>query len=309
MKLFGAPSGALSRPRRRTGAALAASVLACAVPGAALPSGAQPPRRVLSLDQCADQYVLALADRSTIVGLSPRATGPDSFLRAAARGLPERRATLESALAARPQLVVRAWADARLVSVLEARGVAAVQLDDATDFAGVRRNIRAVAAALGRAPQGERLIGEMDAELARAKGAWKGKRALYLTPDGYTAGPGTMTDAVLTAAGLTNAASAPGFQAVPLEKLVQHPPEAVVLAFFDPQHMSHWAVGRRPILQRLVRGRTIATLPGDLSLCPAWFSADAALRIAEGAGAPSGEVVTGSPKRRRSSKESSGAGR
>lgn len=262
---------------------MAGSVLACAASCAALPSRAEPPRRVLSVDQCADQYVLALADRSTIVGLSRRATGPDSYLRAAARGLPERRATLESALAARPQIVVRAWADARLISALKARGVAAVQIEDATDFAGVRRNIRAVAAALGRAPEGERLVHEMDAKLARARGAWKGRRALYLTPAGYTAGPGTMTDAILAAAGLTNAASTPGFQAVPLESLVQHPPEAVVLAFFDPQHVGHWAVGRRPILQRLVRGRTIATLSGDLSLCPAWFSADAALRIADNA--------------------------
>jgi iron complex transport system substrate-binding protein len=248
---------------------------------AALPSRAEPPRRVLSVDQCADQYVLALADRSTIVGLSRLATGPDSLLRDQARGLPERRATLESALAARPQLVVRAWtADMRLLPALQARGVSAVQLEDATDFAGVRRNIRAVAAALGRAPEGERLIRQMDAKLDRARGAWRGRRALYLTPDDYTAGPGTMTDAILSAAGLTNAAAAPGFQAVPLEALVQHPPQTVVLAFYDAQHMSHWAVGRRPILQQLVRERTIATLSGDLLLCPAWFSADAALRIA-----------------------------
>ena len=239
---------------------------------------------MLSVDQCADQYVLALADRSTIVGLSRQATGPDSFLRNEARGLPERRATLESALAARPQLVVRSWTvDMRLIPALQARGVRAVQLEDATDFSGVWRNIRAVAAALGRAPRGERLIGEMDAKLARAKGAWGGRRALYLTPDGYTAGQGTMTDAILSAAGLTNAAAAPGFQAVPLEAMVQHPPDAVVLAFFDARHVSRWSMGRRPILQRLVRDRTIATLPSDLLLCPAWFSADAALRIAAAA--------------------------
>ena len=143
----------------------------------------------------------------------------------------------------------------------------------------------------------------MDAKLARARGAWRGRRALYLTPAGYTAGPGTMTDAILSAAGLTNAAAAPGFQAVPLEALVQHPPEAVVVAFFDARHLSHWAVGRRPILQRLVRERTIAMVPSDLSLCPAWFSADAALRIAAAASARPGDVALGSPSRTSSSKE------
>jgi iron complex transport system substrate-binding protein len=264
-------------------AALSAGLWA-AVP---FPSPAAPPGRVLSVDQCADQYVMALADRRTIVGVSRLASGPDSFLRASARGLPQSRPTLESVLAARPEVVVRSWTpDVRLVPALKARGVTVVQLDDPTDFDGVRRNIRAVATALGRGPEGEGLIRDMDAKLARASGAWGGRRALYLTPDGYTAGAGTMTDAILKAAGLTNAAPGPGFAAVPLEALVRRPPDAVVLAFFDPDHMSHWAMGRRPLVRQLVKGRTIATLSGDLMLCPAWFSADAALRIADGAGRP-----------------------
>jgi iron complex transport system substrate-binding protein len=49
----------------------------------------------MSLDSCADQYVLALAPREAVVGVSPRADAPDSFLRAKAAGLPQRRTTLE----------------------------------------------------------------------------------------------------------------------------------------------------------------------------------------------------------------------
>ncbi|HEY1448526.1 MAG TPA: ABC transporter substrate-binding protein, partial [Caulobacteraceae bacterium] len=80
--------------------------------------------RVLSLDQCADQYVLALSPRADIVGLSKRALNADSYLRSAARGLPERRATVESVLASRPEVVVRYWGgEARLTSELERRGV------------------------------------------------------------------------------------------------------------------------------------------------------------------------------------------
>ena len=243
-----------------------------------------PPRRVLSVDQCADQYVLALADRPTIVGVSRLAGGPDSWMRARAAGLPQARATLESVLAARPQTVVRSWTpDVRLVPALRARGVTVVQLEDAQDFEGVRRNVRAVASALGRGPEGERLIRDMDAKLAKAKGAWGGRSALYLTPDLYTAGRGTMVDAILTSAGLTNAASAPGYDAVPLERLVLDPPDAVVLAFFDPRHTNRWAVGRRPLVRRIVEGRAIARLGGDVLLCPAWYSADAVAEIAASA--------------------------
>src|SRR5580704_3855210 len=87
--------------------------------------------RVVSLDQCADQYVLAMAPRADIVGLSTRARNADSYLKAEAQSLPERRATAESVLAARPDIVVRYWGgDARLVSDLERRGVRVLTIED-----------------------------------------------------------------------------------------------------------------------------------------------------------------------------------
>ncbi|MEO8114663.1 MAG: ABC transporter substrate-binding protein, partial [Phenylobacterium sp.] len=175
---------------------------------------------MLSFDQCADQYVLALAPRSKIVGLSTRADDADSRLRALAVGLPRRRVDLESSLAAGPEVVLRYWGgDDRLVRALRSRGVEVVTLGEATDFEGVRGNIRLVAARLGRASQGEALVAAMDARLARAAGAWKGKQALYLTPSGVTAGRGTLVDAVLRAAGMSNAETRGGFQTVSLEGL------------------------------------------------------------------------------------------
>lgn len=42
-----------------------------------VPAGAWAAPRVMSLDSCADQYVLALAPREAIVGLSHRAVAPD----------------------------------------------------------------------------------------------------------------------------------------------------------------------------------------------------------------------------------------
>jgi iron complex transport system substrate-binding protein len=50
------------------------------------PLAAQAAPRVLSLDQCADQFVMALSPRNVIVGVSSRADDADSRLRLAARG-------------------------------------------------------------------------------------------------------------------------------------------------------------------------------------------------------------------------------
>lgn len=239
--------------------------------------------RVFSLDQCADQYVLALAPRADIVGLSYRAGDADSYLRNEARGLPLRRASTESALASRASIVVRYWGgDELMARRLAGRGLTVVKIDDALDFGGVRANVRRVAAALGRRDTGEALISRMDAELEEAKGAWRGERALYLTPGGFTAGADTLVGAMMASAGLRNAAPSPGFAPVSLERIVADPPARFVLGFFDPASIQaqHWSIGRRGVLRRVLTGRTLAVLPAAVLGCPAWFAADGARDIA-----------------------------
>ncbi len=252
---------------------------------AAGPVAAQiPARRVMSLDSCADQYVLALAPRAAIVGVSPRADAPDSFLRAKAAGLPQRRTTLEAVLGARPDVVVRQWGgDARLTAAIARRGVRTISLGDATDFDGVRANVRQVALALNRPSEGQALLARMDADLARAAGAGQGRAAFYLTPGGYTAGPNTMIDAMLRAAGFTNASTQPYFSPAPLEQLVLNPPKAVVLGFFDLTRAGadRWGPGRHAALRQATRGRVVASLPGAMLGCSAWFAADGARVLAE----------------------------
>ena len=238
---------------------------------------------MLSLDQCADQYVLALSPRDKIVGLSTRADDADSRLRALAAGLPLRRVDLEAALAAGPEVVIRDWGgDPRLVRALGARGVRVISLGETNNFADIRRNIRQVAAELGRVPQGERLVADMDARLARAAGAWRGARALYLTPGGLTAGSGTLVDAIFRAAGLANAAPRPGFQTVSLEQIALNPPQAVVLGFYDTFQLAgdSWGPGRHGVLRAIVRDRAVASLPGEVLGCPDWGTAEGAELLA-----------------------------
>jgi len=242
--------------------------------------------RVMSLDSCADQYVLALAPRQSIVGLSHRAIARDSYMRDQAAGLPLRRATFESLVAARPDVVVRLWGgDARLSKELQKKGVATVALDDAADFDGVRANVRKVAVALDRRPEGEAVIARMDAQLARSAGAGRGRPALYLTPGGYTAGSGTLIDAMLKGAGYANANSAPYFAPVSLESMVMKPPAAVVLGLFDTIRAGgdRWGPGRHAALQTAVRTRTVASLPAAVVGCAGWFAADGSERLAKAA--------------------------
>lgn len=239
------------------------------------------PQRVLSLDQCADQYALALAPNAELA-LSPRADDPDSHLRALAQGRRQVRPTLEAATTFQPDVVIRYWGgDPRLLTALQRRGVKVTSLDDARDFDGVRTNIRRVAQALERHDAGEALVRDMDAKLRRVN-TRPAASALYLTAGGFTAGSGTLINAVFRAAGLRNLAPAPGYQPFSVERVVLEPPLRFVLAFFDQARADWRGAGRHPSVRRAAEARTVASLPASLLTCPAWFAADAVERLGKG---------------------------
>lgn len=242
------------------------------------------PLRVMSLDQCADQYVLALAPDADLA-LSPRADDPDAWMRGEARGRLRIRPTLESAIAFRPDVVVRYWGgDARLTARLERSGVRVTTLSDAQNFNAVAGNISAASKALGQTERGEALIARMHGTLAAAAppaGARRGE-ALYLTAGGFTAGSGTLVAAMLRVAGFGNAAQSPGFAAVSVERVALSPPARFVLGFFDQVRADWRGAGRHPVVRRAAQGRVAAEMPAAVLTCPAWFAADAAVMLKAG---------------------------
>ncbi|MND64248.1 Vitamin B12-binding protein precursor [compost metagenome] len=239
------------------------------------------PLRVMALDQCADQFVLALAPDAELA-LSPRADDPDSWMRAQADGRRRVRPTLEAAVGFRPDVAVRYWGgDARLLAALERDGVRTVTIADASDMDGVRANIRAVARALERPDRGEALVRRMETQLAKAEGAGGGREAVYVTAGGFTTGPGSLMDAVLRAAGFRNGVERVGYQPLGLERVLLTPPALFVKGFFDLARSDWRGAGRHPVMRRAMRGRTAAELPGAVLTCPAWFAGDAVAALAE----------------------------
>ncbi len=232
--------------------------------------------RVMSLDGCADQYVLAMVPEAELA-LSPRADDADSYFAEEARGRRRIRPGLEAAVGFRPDVVVRQWGgDPRLLAALERRGVRVVEIGDASDLGDVRANVLRVARELDSPEVGDRLAADMDARLARAREkAGPREAALYLTASGWTSGPGTLVDAVMSAGGLDNATKAPGFGAVGLEALALNPPDRFVLSFFDRPGSDRHGVGRHEVVRRAVAAGETRVIPAALLSCPAWFTAEA----------------------------------
>ncbi|HXV73107.1 MAG TPA: ABC transporter substrate-binding protein, partial [Sphingomonadales bacterium] len=73
--------------------------------GAGLTGAAEKPR-VVSLDSCADQLVLALADDAQIVALSPDARGAFSYFGERAAKFPRHREEADEILLLHPDIVI-----------------------------------------------------------------------------------------------------------------------------------------------------------------------------------------------------------
>lgn len=245
--------------------------------------------RVLSADYCADQFVLALAEREQIAALSVDAEKDFSYLRNDAAGLRQARAEAEEAVAQGADLVLRFWGgDA---ARLERLGLKVVTLDYAADFEEVKANVRKTAAALGRTERGETLTREIDRRLTALTARGQANiSALYVTPGGVTAGKGTMIDAIFRAAGVRNAAADAGLShwpALSAEALIADPPEFIVTGFFsaESERINHWSATRHPALKEALGETARIDLPADSLACPAWFSLDAAEAIRDRADA------------------------
>ncbi|WP_292053112.1 MULTISPECIES: ABC transporter substrate-binding protein [unclassified Brevundimonas] len=246
------------------------------------PQAVSRPLRVMSLDQCADQFVLALRPDADI-RLSPRADDADAYMRNAAKGHRRIRPTLEAAVKFKPDVVVRYWGgDGPLLRRLEEAGVTVATIEDSRDFDNIRSNIRNLSVALDVADRGEAMIAEMDGTLAKAAGVGQGRRATYMTASGFTAGRDTLIDSILRAAGYRNASGGTGYQPIGLEALVMGPPLIFVRGFFEQMLMDWRGTGRHPVLRPMMARGKVLDLPASTLTCPGWFAADAALKLAEG---------------------------
>lgn len=216
------------------------------------------PQRVVSINLCADQLLVTLADRAQIAALSPLAADPAlSAVAGRVADMARVRPNAESVLAHRPDLVLAgAWGGREAELLLRARGVPVLRLKLAEDFSAIGAQVHAVGAALGQAARAAALAAEIDRALAAITPPPRGT-ALVWQAAGFTPGRGTLADAVLRAAGLANAAPFAGYGTVRLERLLAEPPGLLVLpartqgggASLSEALLAHPALAGIPVLR------------------------------------------------------------
>ncbi len=254
--------------------------------GAEYSESAKRPGRIISLDYCADQYVLRLVDRERVLAISPDAHREFSFMRDAAEGYPRVRPTAEDVLVLRPDLVVRAYGGGpNAKAFFEKAGVPVLEVGWAPDIPAVMSVIERMAEGLGEPERGRAVVEDMRQRLAAASREATGLKTLYMNPAGVTTGPGSLVHNILKAAGLENFETRPGWRAIPLERLAYEQPDMVAAAFFnaDSDHPAVWSPMRHPVARAQMNDLPTVPLEGAWMSCGGWFLVNAVEALAEGA--------------------------
>ena len=205
---------------------------------AALPFGAASalPSRVISLNLCTDQLLLALADRNAIASVThlARDCTISAHCREAAQ-VPINYGTAEEMIAAQPDLVLAGRYTTRpTVDIAHKLGMRVLDLNPANSLDDVRSQIREVAEALGRPERGAAIIADLDRQLAAEPPTPEQNRpvAAVYQANGMTIGAGSLVDATMQAAGFDNLARRLGlanYVYLPLETLIASQPDLLIL--------------------------------------------------------------------------------
>lgn len=270
---------------------LAIGLAACGQPNAMDSPFPERPMRIVSLDFCADQYVLKLADREQILAISPDAVRDFSYMRDTAVGVPTVRSIAEDVLILKPDLVVRSYGGGpNAAAFFERAGVHVLQVGWATSVHGDDVNtipdiIQQVADGLNQAERGADLIAEFESRLSEIQADASDKTTLYVTPSGVTTGGNSLVDKMMSAAGLKNFSKKPGWHSLPLERLAYERPDLVAAAYFDTRtnHGHEWSAARHPIAERELSSANLVPLEGAWLGCGAWFALEAIEALAQGA--------------------------
>jgi iron complex transport system substrate-binding protein len=271
--------------RGRCAASFAALLfLSAAAHAAALPS-------VASINLCADQLVLIVAAPEQVLTVSWLSADPEeSLLAAQAARYPLNYGSAEELLRFHPDVVIAgAYTNAFTRALLARLGYKVIELEPEDSIADIARNLRLVAAAVGREERGDALVAELQAreqQIAAARPAHS-PATVVVRPGGFTVGEHSLANELMQLAGVRNVAAEQGLDrwgSLSMETLLASRPELIVLTGYRASQPSLAnAVLEHPAL-RLVRGeRRTATVPAPYWDCGLPQSLDAAALLQQAA--------------------------
>lgn len=264
-------------------ALLSAGALACA-PAAAGPA------RIVSLNLCADELVLRLADPGQVASVTYLSRVPGvSNVAELARAVPENRGLAEEIVPLKPDLViVGAFTTATTTAMLRRLGLDVMTLPVPATLEAAYGQIRDVGRRIGQTERAEAMVARMKEAFAHlpAPGPVR-PTAIVLRPNGFVAGRGSLADEILSRAGLDNLAarlSPNALGELTLEEIVAARPDLLIINAEPgaPPSLAD-ALLSHPVLSGYAKAGRMVALPLRLWTCAGPELAEAARRLSDAA--------------------------
>jgi iron complex transport system substrate-binding protein len=253
----------------------------------------------MSANMCTDLLLLMLVPKDRIASITHLAHDPVTALMPGAdEGVSVNHGTAEEVVRQRPDLILASPWSTPVMRRLAARvGAPVVEIDSANSFEDIRRITRQVGALVGERARAEALIAGMDRTLGELEASRPARRMEVVAWSAGDAvpGEGTLTNAIIEAAGAVNLATRlpdASFSSFGLEELLAARPDAILRG--ESSHrgpLLRDSVAEHAVVRRAFRGRRI-TYPVALHTCGLPQSANAAADLRRAlAAVPAGGVV------------------
>lgn len=257
-----------------------------------------PPRRIVSLNLCADELVLRLAPKGSVISVTSLATDPvSSTVTDLAAGIPANRGLAEEVVPLAPDLVIAgAFTTRSTVALLNRFHIPVMELTIPSSVDEGYAQIRAVAARLGVPEKGEAMVRQIEEALASAPPPpGPAPRAVVMRPNGFTVGRSSLPDDLMRRAGLDNVAarlSPDKLGQLSLEEIVIARPDVLVVDDEPdaPPSLAREMMQHPAIREAMASGR-VARVPTRLWACVGPQLSEAFTRLSNAAHGAAGALA------------------
>lgn len=233
------------------------------------------PQRIVSLNMCLDELALRLADRERVASVLWMSRDPlNSNVADIAKTIAGNGGSAEEAVSFHPDLVlVGEFTSSMTKSMLQRVGMPVKEFGVPESFDAVREQIREFGEVIGEPQRANDMLAKLDRDLAAVSlpaNAPKLK-AIILRPNGFTVGPGSLVDDILTRAGLENLAARlniGSYEQIPLERIATLGADILIVNSEHSDEASLATEGlKHPLIGALSERTRVVSLPSRLWTC------------------------------------------
>ncbi|OED43483.1 hypothetical protein AB833_03620 [Chromatiales bacterium (ex Bugula neritina AB1)] len=237
--------------------------------------------RVVSINLCADQLLLALADDRQIAALTNLShQKAASWFYREARRYPFTRGKAGEVIVLKPDLVLAGQYSSRYtLSALKSAGLRVEKLPIANSVEAMLKNIEQTAQWLGQPDRGAEMVTALNKRLAAIKAPLAAPlRAAVYDPNGYTVGDQSLRGDVLRRSGWHNVANDAGissFGVLSLETLLRLQPDVLVESAYSAGTYSRaQQLNQHPALTQSKLAPEIISVPSSQTICGGPWTVD-----------------------------------